>query len=100
MPSINFIELMQLYARRGIADWRVAPTELRVRAARCLGAAIAENETEADVTIHTIYNGANFDRLRFIPMPKRPAGGIERCFFLPLREIQAGGKERVAFELF
>lgn len=100
MPSLDFIELMRLYARRGIADWKMAPSELRGRAARCLGTSIADNETEANVTIYTLYDEKNASRLRFIPMPKRPSGGIERCFFVPVREKQAGGKETVAFELF
>lgn len=100
MPSLDFDELMRLYARRGIADWRRAPYELRKRASDCLGTAIADNETEANVTINTWYDPASLNRLRFIPMPKRPKGGIERCFFLPLREIQPGGQVTVGFELF
>jgi hypothetical protein len=100
MPTLDFLELMRLYARRGIADWKTAPTELRGRAARCLGTAIAENEAEANVSIYTLYDEKNASRLRFIPMPKHPTGGIERCFFIPVRELQSGGKETVAFELF
>lgn len=100
MPSPDFIELMWLYARRGIADWKAAHSELRRRASRCLGtAAIAENETEASVTIQTMFNGTNADRLRFIPMPKHPKKGIDRCFFLPVRQMQSGGQESVTFEL-
>jgi hypothetical protein len=100
MPSLDLIDLLGLYARRGIDDWNGAAHELRKRAQVCLGTAIAENVTEAFVTIQTIYNEANANRLRFIPMPKHPKGGIERCFFLPVREIKAGGQEKVAFELF
>lgn len=91
---------MRLYARRGVADWNAAPQELRGRALRCLGAAIAENETEANVAIYTKYDPTRIGQMRFIPMPKHPKKGIERCFFLPLREVQSGGKETVAFELF
>lgn len=100
MPSIDLWDLMGLYARQGIADWHIANYGLRRRATECLGTAIAENETEAFVTIGTIYNVANANRLRFIPMPKRPKHGIERCFFLPIREMKARGEETVAFELF
>jgi len=100
MPSLDFEELMRLYARRGIADWKAAPQELRGRALRCLGTAIAENETEANVTIYTKYDPTRVNQMRFIPMPKHPKKGIERCFFLPIREVQSGGKEAVAFELF
>jgi hypothetical protein len=106
MLAVNYIELMRLYARLGIADWKKAPYELRRRASECLGTAIAENETEADVTIQTrvtmqtLQDENRASRLRFIPMPKRPKGGIDRCFFLPLREIRPGGEESVGFELF
>src|SRR5689334_972888 len=100
MPSTDYVELMKLYARRGIADWKSAAPELRLRASKCLGTAIAENETEASVTIQTFYDQNNASRLRFIPMPKHPKKGIDRCFFLPVREIQHGGTETVAFELF
>jgi hypothetical protein len=100
MPSPNLIELMSLYARRGIADWNQAHSSLRLRASRCLGtAAIAENEAEAGVTIQTLYHETNANRLRFIPMPKHPKKGIDRCFFLPVRQRQTGGDEIVAFEL-
>lgn len=100
MPSLDYIELMRLYARRGIADWKTAPHELRGRASRCLGTAIAENEAEANVTIYTKYDPTRVSQMRFIPMPKHPKKGIERCFFLPLREVEAGGNETVGFELF
>jgi hypothetical protein len=63
-------------------------------------AAIAENEPEAFVTIATIYNQANANRLRFILMPKKPKRGIERCFFMPAREIKPNGEITVGFELF
>ncbi len=100
MPSLDLDDLMKLYAREGITHWNSASYGLKRRARECLGAAIAENETEAFVTIGTIYNGANANRLRFIPMPKRPKHGIERCFFIPVREIKAGGEIAVGFELF
>ena len=91
---------MSLYARRGIADWKNAREELRQRARDCLGMAIADNDSEAVITIHTIYNNENAARLRFIPMPKVPSGGIERCFFLPIRQIDGKGKDIAIFELF
>jgi hypothetical protein len=100
MRSPDFLELMKLYARQGIDDWKRAPQELRKRAQACLGMAIAEHEAEANITIHTIYNGTSSAHLRFIPMPKRPTSGIERCFFLPVREIESGGQVTFAFELF
>lgn len=100
MPSLDYIELMRLYARRGIADWKAARYDLKKRAGECLGMPIAENEAEANVTLTTIFNTSNSNRLRFIPMPKHPKSGIERCFFIPLREIKGGGRETVGFELF
>jgi hypothetical protein len=100
MLSTDSIELMWLYARRGIADWKVASPQLQLRASQCLGNAIAENEYEASATIRTPNNKSNLTLLRFIPMPKHPKKGIDRCFFLPVREIQADGNETLAFELF
>lgn len=100
MTFPDFLELMKLYARRGIDDWKSAPNELRKRAQDCLGTGIADHDYEANTTIHTIYNGTSSTQLSFIPMPKHPAGGIERCFFLPVRELASGGQETLAFELF
>jgi len=100
MPAPDLIDLMTLYSRRGIADWRNAQGELRQRARNCLGTAIAENDAEASVTIRTIFNERNANRLRFIPMPKVPTGGIERCFFLPIRETTDKGEEIASFDLF
>lgn len=91
---------MSLYARLGVADWRNAPSELRKRAGECLGAGIAENDAEAAVTINTTYNETNAARLRFIPMPKRPKGGIERCFFLPICQFDGSGKFAASFDVF
>jgi hypothetical protein len=99
MPSPDLVELMRLYARRGIADWASAPGELKRRALECLGTDIAENDAEAHVTLSTIFNGNNMNRLRFIPMPKHPRKGAERSFFAPIREQGAAG-EKVAFDLF
>jgi hypothetical protein len=102
MPVPNLSDLMLLYARRGVADWidwKKTQSELRKRAGECLGTKIAENDAEAAVTLNTVYNGRNKDRLRFIPMPKHRKGGIERCFFLPIREVR-NGKEKWAFDLF
>jgi hypothetical protein len=100
MPSLNLMDLMRLYAHEGIAQWNGVPYGLKRRARECLGTAIAENETEADVTLGTIYNRTNANRLRFIPMPKRPKHGIERCFFIPVREITDRGVVTMGFELF
>jgi hypothetical protein len=100
MAAPNLMDLMRLYARRGISDWKGAPEELRRRASYCLGAEIADNDAEAMVTISTVYNQANASRLRFIPMPKHPRSGAERYLFLPIREMDAAGRERIAFDLF
>ena len=103
MPSVNLMDLMRLYARQGIADWNdksKTPYGVQKRARECLGAAIAENETEAFVTIATIYNNHNANRLRFIPMPKRPKHGIERAFFIPVNRVDNEGHIKTTFELF
>jgi hypothetical protein len=100
MPSADLFDLLRLYARAGIADWKNASDELRRRAAECLGTAIADDEAQASVTISTIYNQANASRLRFIPMPKHPRRRIERCFFLPIHERASHGQESTAFDLF
>jgi hypothetical protein len=103
MP-LDFEDLMRLYARRGIRDWRdkkSTPYELQTRARDCLGLGIAQDETQANVTISTTYDGTNLHRLRFIPMPKVPSRpGIDRCFFLPVRRRAPDGQETVVFELF
>jgi hypothetical protein len=99
MPSLDLIDLMKLYARRGVEDWNTACGELRGRAAKCLGTGIAEKYDQARVTIDTVYNALNANQLSFIPMPKLSKGKIDRCFFLPVREYD-GVQETVAFELF
>lgn len=98
MP-LDYIDLMKLYARRGTADWKLAPWELQTRAAKCLGFRIAENYKQARVTIDTISNLRNADQMRFIPMPKLSRGKIDRCFFRPLRKYD-GIEVTVTFELF
>ena len=101
MPEPDLMHLMRLYAQEGVAQWKAAPNQIKTRAQACLGTAIAENEPEALVTLATIYNGQNADRLRFIPMPKKPKhGGIERSFFIPVREYKPSGEIAVSFELF
>src|SRR5689334_3230475 len=100
MPTLDLMDLMRLYAQEGVDQWKGAPHTLKTRARTCLGTAIAENEPEAFVTIATIYNQANADRLRFIPMPKKPKHGIERCFFIPVREVKPNGETTMGFELF
>lgn len=94
--------LMLLYARRGIDDWKKASSILRRKASQCLGANIADNETEAAVTINTTYNpdlASHARGLRFIPMPKMTKKGIERCFFLPIRRWTGDGLS-LSFDLF
>jgi len=100
LPEV-LAELLRLYARRGIADWAKARDEERRRATDCLGTKIAENETEANVAISTIYNGNNENRLRFIPMPKYPGSqGFERSFFVPVCTTKPDGTLRIGLELF
>lgn len=100
MPSQNLNDLMKLYARRGVADWKSAGFDVKKRAMECLGNRIADNEQEAGVNLQTNYTGANATRLRFIPMPQHPPKrGFERSFFLPIRQEQQGSV-RVTFELF
>ena len=97
----ELIKLMKLYSRRGLADWKAAPIPNRRKAReRLTYAGIAENEAEANVAIHTIWNQHNTSQLKFIPMPKRPQNAFERCFFLPIRERTANGYESMVFELF
>src|SRR5262249_15711745 len=77
------------------------PYDLQKRARECLGAAIAEDVTQAFVTITTIYNEGNADRLRFIPMPRRPKHpAVERSFFIPVSRIDKAGQLQTTFELF
>lgn len=92
-------ELLWLYARRGVADWKNAPAVLRRRATKCLGSEIADNETEAAETLGTVYNGGNASQLRFIPMPHSGNPGFDRSFFIPICESGPDGV-RVAFDLF
>lgn len=97
------MDLMRLYASQGIADWndkRKTHYGVQKRARECLGTGIAENEPQAFVTIGTIYNERNANRLRFIPMPKRPKHGIERAFFIPVNRIDDKGAVITTFELF
>ena len=104
MPTVDLMGLMKDYALQGIADWRhttLTRDEVKKRARECLGPSnIADNLAEAAVTINTIYKEENANRLRFIPMPKRPRKGIDRCFFLPIRTKGASGQDVVAFDLF
>lgn len=97
--SLDYVDLMKLYARQGIAHWNSAPWDLQTRARKCLGFGIAEKYEQARVTIDTIYNSRNANQLSFIPMPKLSKGGIDRCFFLPIRAYD-GAEVTVAFELF
>jgi hypothetical protein len=99
MP-LDYEKFMWLYARRGIAHWKGADEDLRRRAKRCLGPwGIAEDNNAARAAIRTIHDPTRPTRLMFIPMPKYPKSGIERCFFLPLRETK-DGTDTIAFELF
>ena len=97
----KLIELMKLYSRRGLADWKETPYPLRKSARRHLThAGIAENEAQANIAINTIWNQNNTSCVKFIPMPKRSRNAFERCLFLPIREITANGCQSMGFELF
>ena len=92
---------MILYSRHGLADWKTAPYQVRQRAQLCLThAGIAENEKEAECAIREVWNPADASRFKFIPMPKHPKKGLERCFFLPIRERTENSDEVMVFELF
>jgi hypothetical protein len=84
--------VLVLYARRGIDDWKNAPTEIKRRAMECLGTTIAERDSDANEVIH---EGAS--KNLFIPMP-RQTRGLLWCFFLPVRE-RHNGELHVSFEL-
>ena len=97
----KLIDLMKLYSRRGLADWKKTPHPLRKRARKHLTyAGIAEDQAQATIAINTIWNQNNTSRIKFIPMPKRSKNAFERCFFLPIREITANGCQSMGFELF
>ena len=97
----RFLNLLRLYARRGLEDWRNESRNFRNYAIRSLSADIALDETQADVTINATYVAADgsVDRFRFIPMPRIPRRGPNRFFFLPIREY-VNGKVRYSFDLF
>lgn len=100
MSTLDPWDLMELYARRGVADWKTADSRLRKRAGECLAATqIAAREEDAIDTIKTFYTGKNVNDLSFIPMPKPGKNPIERCFFLPIRERKPDGTETLALEL-
>jgi hypothetical protein len=100
MPTVDVWDLMELYARRGVADWKAADSRLRKRAGECLAATqIAARDEDAIDTINTVYTGTNEKDLSFIPMPKPGKNPIERCFFLPIREKKADGSETLVLEL-
>jgi hypothetical protein len=103
MAAPDLQDVMKLYAREGVRQWNDPQTtsgELKKRARECLGGEIADNEAEASDTLSTEYNGKNANLLRFIPMPRRPKSGIERCFFLPIRERHENGNCKFSFDLF
>lgn len=82
-------DLLTLYAERGVTDWKSASYRIRSLAGRCLGAQIAENTTEANVTIATQFSPTSTARLRFIPMPDFPGKrGFQWSFFIPLIQFR------------
>ena len=102
MSTQKLDTLMLLYARRGIDDWKKAKPIMRRNATQCLGMSIADNETEAAVTINTTYSPGPDSHTKgfwFIPMPKMNRRGIERCFFLPIRRWTSYGSN-LSFDLF
>ena len=79
--------LMLVYSRRGVRDWRMhAAADLRKKAGECLLNAVAEDEGEVEWAI-----GSRRTVSRFIPMPRSgyKGKGFEWCFFLP---VKASGK--------
>jgi hypothetical protein len=97
-PTLN--DLLVLYARRGIADWKNAPSELRKRASKHLANKIADSEPLAQIIINKRFNGQNGGELQFIPMPAHGKNGIDRSFFLPIQEVQQDGSTVFSFDLF
>jgi hypothetical protein len=90
---------MLLYAKRGVADWKNAASDLKQRAQGCLGISIAENDAEVGITLGT--RGADLSKLRIIPMPNHPQQrGFERSFFIPIQETAQDGSIAVTFDLF
>lgn len=101
-PSPNVVDLMELYAKKGVDYWlgKETPQALRTRAEGRLGGPtqIANDEDDAVKTIGTFFDGTNASQLSFIPMPKC-GKGIDRCFFLPVRRKTPTGTEEMSFEL-
>ena len=77
--SDDLTDLMLLYSRRGVQDWKDANDDLKRKAIAYLSTGIADNEEDTK----EIVRGANATSM-FIPMPKHRCVGIERCFFLPM----------------
>lgn len=93
MPQ-NLRELMRRYARRGIADWKAAPSASKSIASIALANRIAEHEWEAFRTIDANLKGGADQRSLFIPMPMVNHSGIQHCFFLPINQ-----EGKIAFDL-
>lgn len=96
MP-LDLVELMKLYARRGIADWNAAPALAKQKASFVLANKIADNEWEAIRTIEANVTEGGDERCMFIPMPNINHSGVQHCFFLPIRMPEQG---KAAFDLF
>lgn len=92
-------EILEPYARRGVAEWRGAPAALRSRALRSLGMHIADSDYDINKALYTHYNNVDVSELRFIPMPMLGIKKVERCFFLPMMQFQDGEISEAAFDL-
>ena len=69
-------EVLNLYARRGVDEWRNAPREIREAADRYVTVGIADKQAE----IGSVFKdqGENY----LVPMPR--VKGIDWCFFKPI----------------
>jgi hypothetical protein len=94
MPK-ELIDLLKLYARRGLEDWDKAPGLTKAQVSGTLANKVATKEWEASDTIEAVREEPNIHRCRFIPMPNVNHGGIKQCLFLPIK----ANDDRIAFDL-
>ncbi len=96
----DYLDLVQSYARLGMAHWDRAQHWVKMRAIECLQGAIVEKEHELTQTIKATSRGAWDDRFKFIPTPNVNHNGIAQGFFLPIREDAQRGLGQVSYDLF
>ena len=85
--SDALMEMLRLYARKGVAEWKNASGELRSRALSSLGPQIADDEAEANQVLYTAFANQTPETLRFIPMPMLGIKNVDRGFFIPMLEF-------------